>query len=441
MSNVFNTGLTQSPDTAQFTGRYLILYRNTLDTNVPRALRDRAGLTMASASDFPSSAVDAARLNGADGIYFEQLGVAVTSPAPDQLTALTRGTASDGILATERERVVYIDVVPPRDYTMTTAPAFAGAIAPESLDTDIILCGLAAPSGGRVLADADRDEATATWGLKATRALYSSRTGRGIRVAVIDTGLDLQHPDFAGRSIVSHSFVAGEAVQDRQNHGTHCAGTAVGTARPHTLPRYGIASGAEIYIGKSLSNSGSGTDGSILAGINWAVTNRCRIVSMSIGSPVEVGEKYSIVYEAAAQRALAANTLIIATAGNRSRRPDLVKPVGAIAGCPSIMAVAAIDANMQVASFSNGGLNRDGGSVDIAGPGVDVYSTVPMPGRYGRMDGTSMACPHVSGIAALYAEARPNLTAKELWQVLVTTAKRLPFDAVDVGAGLVQAPE
>jgi subtilisin family serine protease len=108
-----------------------------------------------------------------------------------------------------------------------------------------------------------------------------------VKVAVLDTGLDLGHPDFAGRQITAQSFVQGEQVQDGHGHGTHCIGTACGPRTPGRLPRYGIAYQAQIFAGKVLSNAGSGGDGGILAGIDWAIRNGCAVVSMSLGSPVE----------------------------------------------------------------------------------------------------------------------------------------------------------
>ena len=286
------------------------------------------------------------------------------------------------------------------------------------------------------------DDNTATWGLEATNVLVSKYSGKGIKVAVLDTGLDLKHPDFVGRSITSKSFITGEDVQDVNGHGTHCIGTSCGPLNPPDTSsprRYGVAYDAEIFVGKVLSNAGSGTDGGILAGIEWAISNGCQIVSMSLGAPTRVGETYSQIYETIAQRALDKGTLIIAAAGNESSRPSFIRPVGRPANCPSIIAVGALDNQLGIARFSCGSLNPDGGGIDIAGPGVDVYSTWPMPTRYRTIDGTSMATPHVAGIAALYAEATGK-TGLELWAFLMRDPQRLVLPSTDVGLGLVQAP-
>jgi subtilisin family serine protease len=177
-----------------------------------------------------------------------------------------------------------------------------------------------------------------------------------------------------------------------------------------------------------------------LAGINWAVTSGCHIISMSLGSAVFPGQSFSPIYEQVAQRALAAGSLIIAAAGNESQRPGHIAPVAHPANCPSIMAVAALDVRFQVASFSCGGLNPQGGQVDIAGPGVSVRSSWPRPVLYNTISGTSMATPHVAGIAALHAEANPNARGLALANLLIQSARRLALPSRDVGSGLVQAP-
>lgn len=282
----------------------------------------------------------------------------------------------------------------------------------------------------------------ATWGLAATGADRSPYAGKGIKVAILDTGLDMSHPDFRGRTIVAESFVPGDPdPQDVQGHGTHCAGTACGPQAPSGQARYGIAFEADIYVGKVLNDSGSGHEGWILAGMEWAVESGCEVISMSLGRAVQPGEPPDEEYEKVGKYALDNNSLIIAAAGNESwREYNIIKPVGAPANSKSILAVGAVDSKMKIANFSCGGINPGGGEVNIAGPGVDVLSTVPMPRRYLRLSGTSMASPHAAGIAALLAQSDPALRGHALWQALVRNARQLGLAPGDAGAGLVVAP-
>jgi len=373
---------------SQTTGRYLALLHENAPEAGAAALRDAAGRTGSS-------------------VVFEQLGVALVSAPPERREALgAAASAHEGVVAFEPERRV-------------RAIADAGAAVEE--------LALGAP---RV-----------TWGLRETGVAGSRFSGRGVRVAVLDTGLDRRHPDFSGRKLEAKSFVTGESADDGHGHGTHCIGTACGPAEPEREPRYGIAYGAEIWAGKVLGDDGSGVDGGILAGIDWAVANSCRIVSMSLGAPVAEGQPYSRVFEAAARRARRRGTLIVAAAGNDSdREAGIVNPVGHPANCPSIAAVAAVDRRLAVAPFSNAGLATGGGQIDLAGPGVDVRSSWPLPGRYRTLSGTSMATPHVAGIAALLAEAEPLDSADRLLARLAETARQLPIPPADVGAGLVHTP-
>jgi len=253
---------------------------------------------MASAADFEAGAVDPAGLVGADGLVFDRLGVAVVSSPPDQLGQLgTLATEENGILAVEPERIVYaIDEV----VRLGPLPP-AGTSPHESLrafqaGVNAVVDMLLGPAASAAGAAALSDESQLTWGLQATNAGASQFTGKGIRVAVLDTGLDLGHPDFAGRSIVSKSFVAGQDVQDGNGHGTHTVGTACGSKQPGQLPRYGVATQADIYVGKVLSNQGSGGDAGILAGINWAVSSGCAVVSMSLGAATQPGQAFSQVF-------------------------------------------------------------------------------------------------------------------------------------------------
>jgi subtilisin len=438
------------------TGRYLILFQKGAGASGIKALREGGGFNVASTADFEGGVVTPEGVAGADAITFDKLDIAVVDSLPDQMRAASATAGENLILAVEPERIVYAlnDEIP--DATLPTVlPVYPSPSASVELASTLdYLHGyrdavnhLVAQLLGEGPANLHEEaiaaainELQATWGLQVTKAIASRFSGRGIRVAVLDTGMDLGHPDFAGRAVQSQSFIANQSVQDGHGHGTHCIGTSCGPLRPQRLPRYGIAYEAEIFAGKVLSNQGSGVDSGILAGINWAVTNGCAVVSMSLGAPVQAGQGFSQVFEQAAQRVLAAGTLIVAAAGNESHRPTLIAPVGHPANCPSIMAVAAVDQRLRVASFSCGGLNPDGGQVDIAAPGLTVISTWPRPALYNNISGTSMATPHIAGIAALLAEANPNARGRALQSLLLQGAKRLLQPARDVGAGLVQAP-
>jgi subtilisin family serine protease len=277
------------------------------------------------------------------------------------------------------------------------------------------------------------DDTQFTWGLKATKVDKSLLTGSGIKVAVLDTGMDLLHPDFAGRSIVSQSFVPGESVQDSNSHGTHCIGTACGF-KDLNGRRYGIAHKSTIYVGKVLSNAGSGNTGWILAGMEWAIANGCQVISMSLGNTTRTS---STAYETVGLRALQNGCLIVAAAGNNGASGGTV---GQPANSPSIMAVGALDKCLAVANFSARAGKSPGAKVDIAAPGVEIYSSVPMQQeRYAAYNGTSMATPHVAGLAALYAESTGK-RGSQLWQLLTSRALPLPLPSASVGSGLVQAP-
>jgi subtilisin len=288
------------------------------------------------------------------------------------------------------------------------------------------------------------DTQAMTWGLQAVGITAATRwTGNGIKVAVLDTGIDLEHADFAGRFVDggnARSFVPGEqSAQDLHGHGTHCTGTVTGPPASQFGRRYGVAPEADIMIGRVLNAQGQGFDEAIIAGLSWAIEQGARIVSMSLGSVRAKNAPYSNLYERLAGRVISENpgTLLVAAAGNESRRPAVISPVGNPAACPSIMAVAAVDAALGVAPFSCG--TQDGiGRIDIAAPGVKIYSAIP-GGVDGTFNGTSMATPHVAGIAALYMQAFPTASASEVWDRMIRSARVLGNPA-DLGAGLVQAP-
>jgi subtilisin len=424
----------------EYTGRYIVLLPDSSDAaNAANQINAASGLSLRNSTEFDGEIFTTQDLDNCDGILLDKIGVAIVNKNPNFENAISTLSSQNNMIV-EPERVVYATGLLEAN-SENYIKGYRDAI--NSL-ADILLRNPEEETAEDQ--DLDTSAVGATWGLKATRVVptsflsYNPYNGAGIKVAILDTGFDLTHPDFAGRPIVHQSFISGEAVQDGHGHGTHCTGTACGPLNPSpSIERYGIAYNASIYIGKVLSNGGSGGDGGILAGINWAIANGCAVISMSLGGNVN-GAGYSAVYENVAVNALNRGCLIIAAAGNASSRPGVIKPVSHPANCPSIMAVGAVDSSLNVASFSCGGLFPTYGGIDIVGPGVGVFSSVKMPARYATWNGTSMATPHVAGIAALWAQASGE-RGMNLWRKLTTTAKPLPAHPTrDVGAGLVQAP-
>jgi len=403
------------------TGRYVITYKEGAGDQALQWMQTQ-GFRTADTRDFANQAVTLQDVGDAEAVMFSELGVAVVSggaATQDRGVSVQADIAADSpIEAIEPELFVFAAGSPSeylrgfRRATETIARDLGVGdlgrgldIQPEEFEEEALVAG-------------------ATWGLVACKVPPSTRTGAGIKVAVLDTGMDLRHPDFVGRTFVTQTFV-GQPVQDLQGHGTHCIGTACGPkAPPGTTPRYGIAFAAPIFVGKVLSNSGSGTQAQVLAGMNWAIANGCQVISMSLGSQSPVNAAYT----AAGRQALNRGCLIVAAAGNAASN------TGAPANSPTIMSVASLDPNLRPSSFSNFG------KIEIAAPGRDVFSSLPMPRRYGVLSGTSMATPHVAGCAALWASTSSNLRGPALWSKLQQTARRLPFPPSKVGSGLVQAP-
>lgn len=344
-------------------------------------------------------------------IYFPRLGIGVVEDEPERLEAFR------GRCAAQQRPMQYFP-------ELTYYAINAGA------DRD----GGDSPGAGEF-----------TWGLEAVqirRAVQTGAAGAGVRVAVLDTGFDASHPDFADRSVVVESFITGQGPQDVHGHGTHCIGTACGpwhtAAGAAQSPGYGVASKAEIYSAKVLGDDGAGSDTSILAGIDWALQNDCQVISMSLGADVP---QVHPPYVTAGRRALEQGAVMIAAAGNNAHRSAGDHGfVGAPANSPYVMAVAAVDEQLRIADFSARSLPHEGGEIDIAAPGVEIYSAWPTPQRYQSISGTSMAAPHVSGIAAVIAGAS-GLRGQELWDALISAAVPIQGAAAeDVGAGLAAVP-
>jgi len=187
-------------------------------------------------------------------------------------------------------------------------------------------------------------------------------TGSGVRVMMMDTGVDRSHPDI-GAAVSTISFVPGQTVDDFDGHGTHITGTLL--ARNNSLGVVGGAPGAGLLVAKILDNNGDGDTARAISALNWAASNGAKIVSMSFG-----GSEFSQALSDACDAAAEAGILLIAAAGNNGASTPFYPAM-----YPSVMAVSGVDGTRALASFSNFGPH-----ISVAAPAVDVVSTVPLVG-------------------------------------------------------------
>lgn len=208
--------------------------------------------------------------------------------------------------------------------------------------------------------------------------------GKGAIVAVLDTGCESNHPDLEGQVLAAQSFVGDNNPNDRNGHGTHCCGV-IG-AWDNQTGVVGIAPECKLLVGKVLSDSGSGGDSGIAAGIRWAMAQKAHVISMSLGSSSPAPRIRDAIREA-----VAAGVIVICAAGNEGPGEGTTGYPGSYPECVS---VGATGPDGKLTSFSSRG------KVDVAAPGYQILSTVP-GGKYAKMSGTSMATPLVAGCAAL----------------------------------------
>ncbi|NLG78710.1 MAG: S8 family peptidase [Firmicutes bacterium] len=267
---------------------------------------------------------------------------------------------------------------------------------------------------------------TVPWGIARVRApeAWGNAAGRGVRVAVLDTGIDMSHPDLKANIEGGFDCINETAdVVDDNGHGTHVAGTIA--ALDNDFGVVGVAPEARLYAVKAFDSRGQGQVSDIVQGVEWCMTNRVQIINMSFGT-ADSSKALTMAIEKAAQ----AGTVMVAAAGNDGRRDSVLYP----ARDPNVIAVTASTRDDRIASFSN-----SGEQVAVAAPGEDIYSTY-RDGGYKSLTGTSMACPHVTGVAALLLSVSPGLTRDDVRQIVCGTATKLSgFSPDQQGSGVVNA--
>ncbi|HBH34939.1 MAG TPA: peptidase S8 [Gammaproteobacteria bacterium] len=317
--------------------------------------------------------------------------------------------------------------------------------------------------------DSDAAAAHSTaWGVEVVGAHQSAYDGSGVSVAVLDTGIDLSHPAFAGANITRKNFTT-ESDEDIHGHGTHCAGTIFG--KDVNGMRIGVARNvSRALIGKVLGE-GQGSSANLANAINWAVENGANVISMSLGIDfpgyvnllvnqrgLDVRPATSIALEAyraninlysaltamlQARNPFANGAIIVAASGNESNRPHYeiaVAPPAAGNGVISVGALQRGSSGLSVAKFSNTQCN-------VSAPGVAV-SSAALGGGLVSWNGTSMAAPHVAGVAALWAQKElqesGRISSQNMAAKVLAMATRHGLESGsqldDVGNGIVQAP-
>jgi subtilisin family serine protease len=376
-----------------------------------------------------------------DGVQQLAAGLGAASEGASLLPAMmipVQAVVTDGPVATG----VLAPALPSPDYLRGYADGVSQLV--NSLTPP---AGLAAPSFAPTVAAADaeayEDDAEAAWGLRATGVVDSSLTGRNASVAILDTGIDFNHPDFPeARAQAAESFVPGEGVQDEHGHGTYCAGIVCGPKRPAGGgPRYGIAPEAQLSVGKVLDRRGQGAEWGIVAGINWALRRKCRVILLPLGMAPR-GPRPELFYALVSRRAGRQNSILIAAAGGHSNRAEgNVQPVAVPANGGDVVGVGAVGPDLEVANFSNGGVLPAAGGIDVVGPGVNVRSAWLDALKTRTISGTSAAAAFTAGVAALTAQALGrNPSARDILNTVLLTARPLPQPSTDVGKGLLQAP-
>lgn len=278
----------------------------------------------------------------------------------------------------------------------------------------------------------------------APTAWQAGLTGKGVKVAVLDTGIDATHPDLSDAVLEAQDFTGSESgTQDVFGHGTHVASIVTGSGAASDGKYKGVAPDAGLLVGKVLGDDGWGFDSQIIAGMQWAAAEGARVVNMSLGKPDSPG--VDPIEDAVDTLTAQTGALFVVAAGNQ---PDCQGGVESPGSADAALAVGAVDGQDQMADFSCAGPRAGDGAVkpDITAPGVGIVAAraagaqigEPVGDAYMRLSGTSMATPHAAGAAAILAQEHPDWRAGQLKAALMASAKPTPGVAeTEQGAGRV----
>ncbi|MEU4655247.1 S8 family serine peptidase [Streptomyces sp. NPDC023723] len=270
--------------------------------------------------------------------------------------------------------------------------------------------------------------------------------GEGVKIAVLDTGVDATHPDLKGQVVAAKNFSTSADATDKYGHGTHVASIAAGTGAKGGGKFKGVAPGAQLLNGKVLSDDGYGDDSSILAGMEWAAEQGADIVNLSLGGgdTPEIDPLEAEVNKLSAEKGI----LFAIAAGNEGEYGD--QTIGSPGSAAAALTVGAVDSKDALADFSSTGPGLDGQiKPDVTAPGVDITAaSAPgsviaqeygeSPAGYVTISGTSMATPHVAGAAAILKQQHPDWTYTELKAALTGSAKGGAYSPAQQGAGRIQ---
>ena len=360
--------------------RYIV----TFDAKAKKADRDAAlgALSLKSTKDIATN-----------GDTDQEVSVSIVDVPAGQTLATEVGKAvckNPEVCSRALSRIVSIEADKRVKWIESAQVSFQGAPLPSFAG---VMAGLNMPKAGSfsqnpMKAAIAKQRAEETWGILRVHApsAWSITEGKGVKVAVIDTGIDASHPDLAGSVDGGYSAITKTEnpadYQDDNGHGSHVAGTIAGHRDGKGV--VGVAPQARLYAVKVLDADGSGNLSDVIDGIVWAAKNHMDVANMSLGAPVD-----SEAMKRAVRFARGSGVVIICAAGNSGGS------VGFPGAYEDVIAVAASDSNDKLAPFSS-----RGPEVDFIAPGVDVLS-VRMGGGFISYSGTSMASPHVAGLAAL----------------------------------------